>query len=204
MFGRALAKGLWSFRVHDLRCYSDVPSHRVDDTPYGGGPGMVMKPEVIFRGVEAALSAGPALLVCLTPAGRSLNHMEVTELAQHQRLMFVCGRFEGIDRRVIDYYQMREVSIGDYVVSGGEVAAMVVMEAVLRLVPGVLGNYESVEEESFVNERILEYPQYTKPAVWRNRAVPPALLSGNHKEISKWRERAAEELTAKNRSDLVE
>ena len=191
LLGKAQAAGLIEITIHDLRTYADGNHKSVDDTPYGGGAGMVMKPEVWGAALDPILTAESELII-LTPAGKKFNQLMAQELSTAEQIVFACGRYEGIDARVTDYYRaqgvsVREVSIGDYVLGGGEVAAMVMIEAITRLIPGVLGNPESLTEESHNEDGFLEYPNYTKPASWRGIEVPEVLLSGNHGEIAKWR-----------------
>ncbi len=201
LLGRAIGEGLLDIRVHDLRQWSEDRHRVVDDTAYGGGPGMVMKPEPFFAAVESLdPDRGRALL--LSPAGRRLDQAFVRELAGEEHLALLCGRYEGVDERVVDGLPAEEVSIGDYVLAGGEVPALVVIEAVTRLVPGVIGKEESHERDSFAEPRLLDHPQYTRPAEFRGMAVPEVLLSGDHAAIDRWRGEAAREKTRRNRPDL--
>jgi tRNA (guanine37-N1)-methyltransferase len=191
LLGKAQSAGLIEIAIHDLRAFADGNHKSVDDTPYGGGAGMVMKAEVWGAALDPILSSKSELII-LTPAGKKFNQAMAQELSQGEQIIFACGRYEGIDSRVTDHYRaqgisVREVSIGDYVLGGGEVAAMVMIEAITRLIPGVLGNPESLAEESHNEDGFLEYPNYTKPANWRGIEVPEVLLSGNHGEIAKWR-----------------
>lgn len=181
-------------RVHDLRDFCTDRHRVVDDYPYGGGPGMVMKAEPFFRAVEELLGeeSGRVPIILLTPVGRTLNQQVASELAEQERVVLLCGHYEGVDERVGEYLATEELSIGDYVVSGGEVAALVVMEAVGRFVPGFLGNVESLAEESHTTSGEVEYPQYTRPAEFRGMNVPEVLLSGHHEEIRKWRQAHSE------------
>lgn len=219
LLGKARDRELLSIAVHDLRQWTTDVHRTVDDTPYGGGPGMVMKPEPWHLALESvapvestasAEEQGQPRLVVPTPSGRPFTQAVAAELASAPWLVFACGRYEGIDRRVIDEAAERmpvdELSIGDYVLAGGEVAVLVIVEAVARLLPGVLGNAESVRDDSFAPgrmESLLEGPVYTKPAVWRDREVPPVLLSGNHAEIARWRRDQALARTAATRPDLL-
>lgn len=211
LVGKAIAAGTVDLGVHDLRTWTHDRHHTTDDTPYGGGAGMVMKPEPWGEALDALeeLSPLPMTIVVPTPAGRPFDQQAAYELAGRQRLVFACGRYEGIDQRVIDHcrdrYEVVEVSLGDYVLNGGEVASLAVIEAVVRLLPGVIGNPDSLLEESHSagNEQLLEYPNYTKPPVWRDRAVPEVLLSGNHALIAKWRRERAMERTRERRPDLL-
>ncbi|AQP46599.1 tRNA (guanosine(37)-N1)-methyltransferase TrmD [Tessaracoccus aquimaris] len=212
LVGKAIASGIVEVGVHDLRDWTHDRHHTTDDTPYGGGAGMVMKPEPWGEALDAleGLSDAPMTIVVPTPAGRPFDQALAYDLAGRSRLVFACGRYEGIDQRVIDHcrdrYEVVEVSLGDYVLNGGEVAALAVIEAVVRLLPGVIGNPDSLLEESHSegNEQLLEYPNYTKPAVWREREVPEVLLSGNHALIAKWRRERAMERTRERRPDLLE
>ncbi|HEU5109346.1 MAG TPA: tRNA (guanosine(37)-N1)-methyltransferase TrmD [Micromonosporaceae bacterium] len=207
LIGRARAGGLLDVAVHDLRRWTHDVHRTVDDTPYGGGPGMVMRPEPWGEALDALAPAGTgARLVVPTPAGRPLRHDLAAELAAEPHLVFACGRYEGIDQRVLDHAAERmavtEVSIGDYVLFGGEVAVLVVLEAVVRLLPGVLGNADSLAEESHANG-LLEAPVYTKPAQWRGLPVPDVLRSGDHGRIARWRRDRSLERTARRRPDLL-
>jgi tRNA (guanine37-N1)-methyltransferase len=204
IIARARDAGVLQIALHNPRDYTDDKHHVVDDYAYGGGPGMVMKPEPLFECVEAARAqAEPAgRVVLLTPQGRLLNHDVVEELAREDRLILVCGHYEGVDERVREHLADDEISIGDYVLSGGEPAAIVVVDAVARHQPGVLGSDESLEEESHA-QGLLEYPQYTRPAVYRDMAIPEILLSGHHAEIAKWRRRQSVLRTARRRPELL-
>ncbi len=190
-------------RVHDLRDSTTDKHRQVDDESYGGGPGMVLKPEPVFAAVES-LGAGERRTLLLSPAGRRLDQDLARELAAEPWLVLICGRYEGVDERVVEGLPAEEVSIGDYVVAGGEVPALVVLEAVTRLVPGVIGREESHEQDSFGDEGMLDHPHYTRPAEFRGMRVPETLLSGNHAEIERWRREAALEKTRRNRPDLLE
>ncbi len=213
---RALAGGHVQIHLHDLRDFTDDRHRTVDDRPFGGGPGMVFKPEPIFRAVEAlkAESSGASFpVILLSPQGRLLTQAAVEQLAREARLVLVSGRYEGVDERVATDLATDELSIGDYVLSGGELAAAVVMEAVTRLLPGVLGNEESREQESFAltgagsrnsDRGLLDFPEYTRPAEFRGMRVPEVLLSGNHEQIRRWRRRQALEKTWRRRPDLLE
>jgi tRNA (guanine37-N1)-methyltransferase len=197
--GKALAAGLWSLDARDIRD-AGLGRHRtVDDTPFGGGAGMVMRPDVVDAAIGAVADERPLLV--LTPRGRPFRQADASRLAAGPGVVLVCGRYEGIDQRVIDARGADEVSIGDYVLSGGEVAALVLLDACVRLLPGVMGAAGSAEEESFT-AGLLEYPHYTRPAEWQGRAVPDILLSGNHAAIAAWRRARAEETTRIRRPDL--
>jgi len=191
LLGKAQERGILDIAVHDLRDFTTDNHHSVDDTPYGGGAGMVMKPEIWGQTLDGLMIPETDLII-LTPAGKLFSQRMAEEFAQKSHLVFACGRYEGIDARVGEYYAKQNfnvhyVSIGDYVLGGGEVAALVMIEAITRLLPGVLGNPESLAEESHVEEGFLEYPNYTKPALWRGLEVPEVLLSGNHAAIAQWR-----------------
>jgi len=198
--GRARDKGIWSLDAVDLRDYATDKHRTVDDTPAGGGPGMVMKPDVIARAIDAvAADARPRLL--MSPRGTPLTQARVAALAQGPGVVLLCGRFEGVDERVIAGRGLEEVSIGDYVLAGGELAAMVLVDACVRLLPGVMGREGSLAEESFA-DGLLEYPQYTRPQVWEDRPIPDVLVGGDHGKVAAWRREAAERLTQARRADL--
>jgi tRNA (guanine37-N1)-methyltransferase len=199
--GRGLAAGLVTLKVHNLRDYTHDRHRQVDDVPYGGGAGMVLKPEPIFEAVRARSGKGPVIL--LTPQGELLNQGLVRELARHDDLYLICGRYEGVDERVATHLVDKEVSIGDYVLTGGELPAMVVIDAVSRLVAGVLGSEESPKDESF-DQHLLEYPHYTRPAEFEGHPVPEVLRSGHHAEIERWRRAQATERTRRRRPDLLD
>ncbi|MGO1119713.1 tRNA (guanosine(37)-N1)-methyltransferase TrmD [Rhodovibrionaceae bacterium A322] len=200
--GKALDKGLWSMECVNIRDFATDRHHTVDDTPAGGGAGMVMKPDV----VDAALlnvADKPGPLLFMSPRGRLLDSGLARELAAEPGVRLLCGRYEGIDQRVLDKHQPIEVSIGDFVLSGGEMAALVVLDAIVRLLPGVMGNDQSSGEESF-EQNLLEYSQYTRPAEWEGRKIPEVLLSGHHEKIRQWRHAQAETITKERRPDLWE
>jgi tRNA (guanine37-N1)-methyltransferase len=203
LLGKACRDGLVDIRVHDLRSAATDPHRSVDDAPFGGGAGMVLAPEPIFGAVEQADPPRPLYL--LGPGGRRFDQAMAHELAESDRAGFslLCGRYEGVDQRVVEHLVDDELSIGDYVLAGGEVAAMVVIEATARLVPGVMGNEASAEDESFT-DGLLEYPQYTRPADFRGHAVPDVLLSGHHGKVAQWRRAAALHRTLTRRPDLVQ
>jgi tRNA (guanine37-N1)-methyltransferase len=211
LLGKAIARGQVTVEVHDLRRWTDDVHRTVDDTPYGGGPGMVMLPEPWGRALDDVAppdGAQPRLIVP-TPAGRPFTQAGAARLAEEPWLLFACGRYEGIDARVLDYAAQRmeveEISLGDYVLSGGEVAVLVIAEAVSRLLPGVLGNEQSAADDSFAAgpAGLLEAPAYTRPATWRGLEVPDVLLSGNHAAIARWRSERSRERTAQRRPDLL-
>ncbi len=200
--GRAISEGAWSLETVDIRGFACDKHRTVDDTPFGGGPGMVMRPDVIDAAVTAALADGPAApLVYLTPRGRPLSQARVREFAAGPGMIVLCGRFEGVDERVIEARQAEEISLGDFVLSGGEPAAIALIDACVRLLPGVVGSDASLTEESF-ESGLLEYPHYTRPQEWQGRAVPEVLLSGHHERVRAWRFAEAERLTAERRPDL--
>lgn len=201
LLGKAIAAGIVEVRLHDIRDHADPPHRTVDDYAFGGGPGMVMKPEPVFRAVEA-LEPGAKRMILLSPAGRRLDQSLARDLASEPWIVLVCGRYEGVDERVAAGLPAEEVSIGDYVLPGGEAAAWVVLEAVTRLVPGVTGNQESLGTESF-ETGLLDHPHYTRPREYRGMGVPQVLLSGDHGRIEAWRRSAALEKTRKNRPDLL-
>ncbi len=203
VLGRGLTEGLWTLTVTQLRDFATDRHRTVDDTPAGGGAGMVLKPDILAAAIDAVAPEGdrrPRLL--MSPRGTPLTQARAEQLATGPGAVIVCGRFEGVDQRVIEARGLEEISIGDYVLAGGEVAAMVLLEAVVRLIPGVLGAAESHAEESF-GEGLLEYPHYTRPQVFEGRDIPPVLVSGDHKRIAKWRREAAEALTRARRPDLL-
>jgi tRNA (guanine37-N1)-methyltransferase len=201
LLGRAQERGLIEIHVHDIRDHTEDRHRTADDEPFGGGPGMVMKAEPVFRAVEA-LSAGPRRTILLSPAGRRFDQAMARELAVEPRLVLICGRYEGVDERVVEGLPAEEVSIGDFVLSGGEVAALALIEAVTRLVPGVVGKEESLLAESFEGP-LLDHPHYTRPREFRGMAVPEVLSSGDHARIAEWRRQAALQKTRRNRPDLL-
>ncbi|MBB5689974.1 tRNA (guanosine(37)-N1)-methyltransferase TrmD [Roseomonas alkaliterrae] len=201
--GRALREGLWSLEAHDIRAFATDRHRSVDDTPAGGGAGMVMRADVLDAAIGSVMAEGDARpLICLTPRGRLLDQAMVRSLAAGPGCVLLCGRYEGIDQRVIEARGMVELSIGDYVLSGGETAALVLLDACVRLLPGVMGAAESAAEESHGAEGLLEYPHYTRPTQWQGRAIPAVLLSGHHAEIARWRREQAEKITKERRPDL--
>jgi tRNA (guanine37-N1)-methyltransferase len=199
--GRALKSGIWSLDTIDIRTFGLGVHRNVDDTPFGGGAGMVLRADVLDAAIGAAQSGAPRPLIVLTPRGAPLTQARIRSLAAGPGVVLLCGRYEGIDQRVLDCHAAEEISLGDYVLSGGEIAALAVLDATIRLLPGVMGAAESAVEESF-SQTLLEYPHYTRPATWQDRAVPPTLLSGDHQAIAAWRRRAAETITQQRRPDL--
>ena len=208
--GKALERGIWALDVLDIRDFARDKHRAVDDAPFGGGAGMVMRPDVLDAALVAAearaakIGADPgpdAPVIYLSPRGRLLDRALARELAQGPGATLLCGRYEGVDERVLEAHGVAEVSIGDYVLSGGEPAALVLMDAVVRLLPGVMGNQESPVEESF-ERGLLEYPHYTRPAEWQGRQVPEVLISGHHEKVRKWRRAQAERITEERRPDL--
>jgi tRNA (guanine37-N1)-methyltransferase len=197
--GRALEQGIWSLEARDIRASATDRHRTVDDHPAGGGAGMVLKPDVLAAAIDAAPHKGPRLL--MSPRGEPLSQRLVREIAGGPGALIVCGRFEGVDERVIGRRNLREVSVGDYVLSGGEPAALVLLDAVVRLLPGVMGKQASGEEESF-EDGLLEHPHYTKPNLWEGEEIPAVLLSGDHKAIARWKSQRREELTKARRPDL--
>lgn len=197
--GKALETGVWSLQTTQLRDFATDRHHSVDDTPFGGGAGMVLRPDVIDAALEQTADGRPIL--CLTPRGMPFTQADAVRLAAGTGVILVCGRYEGIDQRVIEARDMQEVSLGDYVLSGGEPAALAVLDAVIRLLPGVMGAADSATEESFA-DFLLEYPHYTRPAEWRGRRVPDILLSGHHAAVAAWRREQSEQITQLRRPDL--
>jgi tRNA (guanine37-N1)-methyltransferase len=197
--GRALAQGVWTLEARNIREFAGGRHRTVDDTPFGGGAGMVMRPDVVDAAIANVADGRP--LLYMTPRGRKLAQEDAIRLAAGDGLIILCGRYEGVDQRVIEATGADEFSVGDYVLSGGELAAMVALDACVRLLPGVMGTAESAEEESFANG-LLEYPHYTRPADWNGRAVPRVLLSGNHAAIAAWRAEESATITRERRPDL--
>ncbi|MDX1924544.1 MAG: tRNA (guanosine(37)-N1)-methyltransferase TrmD [Rickettsiaceae bacterium] len=209
LIGKAREKGIWSLEIIDIKDFALNKHRKIDDEPFGGGNGMLMLPEILARALDYAKKdmISPEIFY-LSPRGKRLTQSFSKEISAIEEIIFICARFEGVDERVIEEYNARLISIGDYVLSGGEIAAMVVLESSLRLVPGVLANESTLSEESFNYVKnygnLLEYPQYTRPADWRGRKVPEILLSGNHKLIEKWRLEKSLEITERLRPDLLE
>ncbi|AHX11771.1 tRNA (guanine(37)-N(1))-methyltransferase [Neorickettsia helminthoeca str. Oregon] len=199
--GRGLSRGCWSLEVVPIRRFATKT--RVDDTPYGGGPGMVMRPDVLGDALEYALSVREVnRRVFLSPRGPKFTHKSIAGFVDAESVLLVCGRFEGVDQRFLDYYNFEELSVGDYVLSGGEIAAMAVMDSCVRQIPGVLGNAKSLECESLTSSS-LEHDHYTRPSAWRGLMVPEVLLSGDHRKIGEWRASSAGHITRRIRPDLV-
>ncbi|ALG92005.1 tRNA (guanine-N1)-methyltransferase [Actibacterium sp. EMB200-NS6] len=204
--GRALDQGLWALETINLRLFGEGRHRNVDDTPAGGGAGMVLRPDIVGAALKQAAAGTPAdraawPVVYLSPRGKRFDQAMARRFAQAEGITLLCGRFEGVDERVLEHFRVEEVSLGDFVLTGGEIAAQALIDATVRLIPRVLGNQASTEEESF-SEGLLEHPQYTKPAVWEGRAIPEILLSGHHANIASWRKAMAERLTKERRPDL--
>lgn len=204
--GKGLKKNLWKLDIINIRDFATDNHKSVDDYPAGGGSGMLMKPDVLGRALDYALEDKKSQrIIYLSPRGKLLNQKLVRNITESENIILICGRYEGIDQRVIEHYNIEEVSIGDYVISGGELAAYVLVDSCIRMIPGILKN-EDMEESFALNteyENLLEYPQYTKPNTWREHKVPEILLGGNHKKIDEWRMRKSIEITKKNRPDLL-
>ena len=199
--GRAIKDGIWNMEAVNIRDYAFDKHGSVDDTPCGGGAGMIMRPDVLGNAIDHNYSGGK--IIYMSPRGQALTQQKVHELSKEDNLTIICGRFEGIDERVLEEYNIEEISIGDYILTGGEQAAMIMLDAVIRLLPNVLGNAASTENESFENG-LLEYPQYTRPIEWKNRKVPEVLLSGHHENVAKWQKEKALQITKERRPDLLE
>ncbi len=202
MYGKAMSKDLWSLKVVNIRDAAEDKHKTVDDTPYGGGSGMLLKPDVLAKSLDQNKIEGERILY-LSPKGKKFDQNYAKRLAKEKSISLICGHFEGVDERVLSTRNIEEISIGDYVLSGGETAAYVVIDSVLRLLPGVLGNDNSKTEETFENG-LLEYPQFTKPQIWEEKAVPDVLLSGDHSKIKDWRLSQSEAITRDRRPDLWE
>ncbi|GAT76754.1 tRNA (guanine-N(1)-)-methyltransferase [Ehrlichia ruminantium] len=204
VIGKALNKGIWNLNVIDIRSFATDKHKTVDDKPYGGGPGMIMKADVIGSAIDNVLSTNKETkLIYMSPSGVKLNQDISGQLAHFSNITILCGRFEGIDRRVLDFYDFYEISIGDYILSGGEVASMVLIETCVRLIPGVVSNIDSIRDESFTASYGLEYSQYTRPASWRGLEVPSVLVSGNHKKINLWKTQQSYRITKQRRPELT-
>ncbi|MBR1756068.1 MAG: tRNA (guanosine(37)-N1)-methyltransferase TrmD [Alphaproteobacteria bacterium] len=199
--GRALKENIWSLDAVNIRDYAFDKHGSVDDTPCGGGAGMIMRPDVLGAAIEHQHNGEK--IIYMSPKGKPLTQAKVRELSKLDELMIICGRFEGIDERVLEEYDIEEISIGDYILTGGEQAAMIMLDAIVRLLPGVLGNAASIENESFETQ-LLEYPQYTRPIEWKGRKVPEILLSGHHENVAKWQKEQALQITKQRRPDLLE
>ena len=200
LYGKAMAKRLWSLNVINIRDAATDKHKTVDDTPYGGGTGMLLKPDVLAKSIDQNINKGERIFY-LSPKGKKFDQSLAVELSKAKSFSLICGHFEGVDERVLTTRNIEEISIGDYVLSGGETAAIVVLDSVLRLVPGVLGNEKSASEETFENG-LLEYPQYTKPQIWEEKSVPDVLLSGDHNKIKDWRLSQSEAITRVRRPDM--
>ncbi len=199
--GRALNERIWQLEAVNIRDYAFDKHGSVDDTPCGGGAGMIMRPDVLGEAIEHNYDGGK--IIYMSPKGKPLTQKKVHELSKEDKLTIICGRFEGIDERVIEEYNIEEISIGDYILTGGEQAAMIMLDAIVRLLPGVLGNSASTENESF-EAGLLEYPQYTRPIEWKGRKVPDILMSGHHENVAKWQREQALQITKERRPDLLE
>ena len=200
LYGKAMEKKIWGLKTVDIREYALDKHKTVDDTPYGGGSGMLLKPDVIAKSIDANTKNGEKIYY-LSPRGKVFNQNIAKEISKENKVNLICGHFEGIDQRVLDNREIEEISIGDFVLSGGESASYVFLDAILRLIPGVIGNEESKNEESFENG-LLEYPQYTKPQIWEEKSVPNVLLSGDHAKIKDWRLTQSKAITRHRRPDL--
>ena len=205
LLSKAIAAGLLEVHVHDLRIWSRDKHKKVDAKPFGGGPGMLIQVEPVVECVEAVrrMTEDPGQLILLTPSGEQLQQNLVTQLAAFPRMILLCGRYEGFDQRVIDILQPREISLGDFILNGGEVAAMAIIESTLRLIPGALGDQRSAQQDSFSDAALLESPQYTRPREYRGLAVPEVLLNGNHAQIAAWQTAQRQLRTAQRRQDLL-
>ncbi|QGR02949.1 tRNA (guanosine(37)-N1)-methyltransferase TrmD [Ehrlichia ruminantium] len=204
VIGRALNKGIWNLNVINIRSFATDKHKTVDDKPYGGGPGMIMKADVIGSAIDNVLSLHKnTKLIYMSPSGIKLNQDISGQLSHFSNITILCGRFEGIDRRILDFYDFYEISIGDYILSGGEVASMVLIETCVRLIPGVVNNARSISDESFTTSCGLEYSQYTRPAKWRGLEVPSVLVSGDHKKINLWKAQQSHYITKQRRPELT-
>ena len=204
LLGKALEKNIWELNVYNLRDFGEGKHKAVDDKPFGGGAGMIIKPDILGDAIEETLikNHDQQKLVYLSPKGKPFKQVDAEKFSQSNGVSILCGHFEGIDQRIIDIYEIEEISMGDYVLTGGEVASFAFLDAIIRLLPGVLGNEISIKDESF-SDNLLEYPQYTKPQEYKNIKVPDVLLSGNHEKIAEWRREKSLEITKKNRPDLL-
>ena len=202
IYGKAMSNGLWSLKTVNIRDYADDKHKTVDDTVFGGGSGMLMKPDVVAKSLDKNVSKGEKIFY-LSPKGKKFNQDFANSLSKQNGINLICGHFEGIDDRLLSTRNIEEISIGDYVLSGGETAALVILDSILRLIPGVLGNRDSVKDETFENS-LLEYPQFTKPKIWEGKSVPDVLFSGDHAKIKSWRLSQSEAITRRQRPDLWE
>jgi tRNA (guanine37-N1)-methyltransferase len=202
IYGKAMRNGLWSLKTVNIRDYADDKHKTVDDTVFGGGSGMLMKPDIVANSLDKNISKGEKIFY-LSPKGKKLNQSFANSLSKQNGINLICGHFEGVDDRLLSTRNIEEISIGDYVLSGGETAAFVILDAVLRLIPGVLGNKDSIKDETFENS-LLEYPQFTKPKIWEGKSVPDVLFSGDHAKIKSWRLSQSEDITRRQRPDLWE
>ena len=202
IYGKAMRNGLWSLKTVNIRDYADDKHKTVDDTVFGGGSGMLMKPDIVANSLDKNISKGEKIFY-LSPKGKKFNQNFANSLSKQNGINLICGHFEGVDDRLLSTRNIEEISIGDYVLSGGETAAFVILDAVLRLIPGVLGNKDSIKDETFENS-LLEYPQFTKPKIWEGKSVPEVLFSGDHAKIKSWRLSQSEDITRRQRPDLWE
>ena len=202
IYGKAMGNGLWNLKTINIRDYADDKHKTVDDTVFGGGSGMLMKPDVVAKSLDRNITKGEKIFY-LSPKGKKFNQNFANSLSKQNGINLICGHFEGIDDRLLSTRNIEEISIGDYVLSGGETAAFVILDSILRLIPGVLGNKDSVKDETFENS-LLEYPQFTKPKVWEGKSVPDVLFSGDHAKIKSWRLSQSEDITRRQRPDLWE
>jgi|TARA_B100001741_G_scaffold310940_1_gene311120 tRNA (guanine37-N1)-methyltransferase len=200
LYGKALSNKIWDFEIINIRSFAKDKHKVVDDTPFGGGSGMLIKPDVVAKAIDKNLENGEKIIY-LSPKGKIFNQSLAKKFSQEKKLNILCGHFEGIDQRVIDNRNIEEISLGDFILSGGETASLVFLDSILRLIPGVLGNEKSTEDETFENG-LLEYPQYTKPQIWEEKSVPDVLLSGDHAKIKHWRLSQSEAITRDRRPDL--
>lgn len=203
LIGKAKDNGLWELETINIRDFATDKHQTVDDAAFGGGPGMVMKPDVMHKALEHACPEGPnsQQVIYFSPRGKNFTHSKIKQLANSKKIVMICGRFEGIDQRVLDFWAVEELSLGDFILCGGEVAALALIEACVRLLPGVVGSSESLQDESFATG-LLEYPHYTRPSHWNGIAVPQILLSGHHAKITAWRQQMSEDITRQRRPDL--
>ena len=202
IYGKAMRNGLWSLKTVNIRDYADDKHKTVDDTVFGGGSGMLMKPDIVANSLDKNISKGEKIFY-LSPKGKKFSQSFANSLSKQNGINLICGHFEGVDDRLLSTRNIEEISIGDYVLSGGETAAFVILDAVLRLIPGVLGNKDSIKDETFENS-LLEYPQFTKPKIWEGKSVPDVLFSGDHAKIKSWRLSQSEDITRRQRPDLWE